>query len=86
MSTDYLSGRTGLDIILHGLFRSIYTILSIIPCEPRLTVNDIHSEPNLSLSSLISFLVEIKELTIHPIRFCTTSKSLKSTPCCVCIP
>ena len=55
----------------------------IVACETPHTENGTSPEPNLFMVSLISLF----KAYIHPPnRFCTTRKSLKSTPCCVCIP
>ena len=61
----------------------MYTIPSIIVArEIRLTENGISPELN---PCTVRLMPEIKAY-IHPNNFCTTRKSLKSTPCSVCIP
>ena len=64
------------------IFRSSYTISSIIvACETRLTESGISPEPNSCCCQL-----NILDRSLHsPQSYCTTSKLLKSTPCCVCI-
>ena len=91
MSVCILRGRAGLIVILYVsfhlfekkiIFRSSHTISSIIvACETRLTENGISPEPNLCCCKL-----NILDRSLHsPQSYCTTSKLLKSTPCCVCI-
>ena len=62
---------------------SSYTLSSIIvACETRLAENGIPPEPNLCCCKLNN----IFGWMLHSPQSCTTSKSLRRTPCCVCIP